>query len=268
MKSVFVVVVCGALATTLALGCEARMEVAKERVRDKIDSLLGSMDVKRKEIEISVNGMKEGINNLRRAKIRAMVSNEQIHNQAQPLEERLVNTDSALKTIRGHLESSQPVEIAGKTYRQDDLNDMTDRIFQARKIYVGQLDGFHEAETRLNKVVSTLERKQLDLQKRLADIEGQLVVIDSNRIALVAMQQSAEAMGDHSQNLGKSLNNLQEKVNSLYADVEVELRTEDAKWSEEATTKETDAVDTMVAGFQTPRDRVGEIDKILNVVKQ
>ena len=157
------------------------------------------MDVKRKEIEISVNGMKEGINNLRKAKIKAQVSNEQIQRQAQPLEEKLVNTDSALKTIRGHLEAAKPVEIAGKTYSQDDLNDMTDRILQARKLYVGQLDGFHEAETRLNKVASTLERKQLDLQKQLADIEGQLVVIDSNRIALVAMQQSAEAMGDNSQ---------------------------------------------------------------------
>ena len=48
MKRVFVMVVCGFLAAILTFGCEARMEVAKERVKEKIDSLLGSMDVKRK----------------------------------------------------------------------------------------------------------------------------------------------------------------------------------------------------------------------------
>ena len=65
MKRLFVIVLCGALTTVLAFGCEARMEVAKDKVKEKIDSLLGSMDVKRKEIEISVNGMKEGIRRIR-----------------------------------------------------------------------------------------------------------------------------------------------------------------------------------------------------------
>jgi hypothetical protein len=263
MKHLFVIVVCGALVTILALGCEARLQVAKERVREKIDSLLGSMDVKRKEIEISVNGLKEGINNLRKAKIKVQVNNEQIQREAKPQEERLVNTDSALQKLRGNLEASEPVEIAGKTYNQDELKDLADRILRARKVYVGQLDGFHSAEIRLEKVASTLERKQLDLQQHLTDIEGQLVVIDSNRIALVAMQQSAEAMGENDASLVKSLDHLQKKVNSLYADIEVGLRTEDAKWAEDLATKEIDATETLVNGLQNPHDTIAEIDQIL-----
>jgi hypothetical protein len=262
MKRLFVIVLCGALATVLAIGCEARMEVAKDKVKEQIDSLLGSMDVKRKEIEISVNGLKEGINNLRKAKIRVQVSNEQIQMQAKPVEEKLVNTDSALKTLRGHLETAKPVEIAGKTYNQEELKDLAERILRARKVCVGQTDGFHAAETRMNKVASTLERKQQDLQQHLSDIEGQLVVIDSNRIALVAIQQSAEAMGDDA-SLAQSLDHLQKKVNSLYADIEVELRTEDAKWAEDLATKEIDATQSLVAGLQNPRDTKDEIDQIL-----
>ena len=45
------------------------MDVAKDKIQAKIDSILGTMDVKRKEIEISVANLKEGINGLRRAKI-------------------------------------------------------------------------------------------------------------------------------------------------------------------------------------------------------
>ena len=239
------------------------MEVAKERVKEQIDSLLGSMDVKRKEIEISVNGLKEGINNLRKAKIRVQVSNEQIQMQARPVEEKLVNTDSALKALRGHLEAAKPVEIAGKTYNQEELKDLADRIIRARKVYVGQLDGFHSAETRLDKVASTLERKQLDLQQHLSGIEGQLVVLDSNRIALEAMQKSAEAMGENDASLAQSLDHLQKKVNALYVDIEVDLRTEDAKWAEDLATKEIDATETLVAGLHNPHDTIAEIDEIL-----
>lgn len=262
MKRVFVIVLCGALATALALGCGARLEVAKDKVKEKIDSLLGSMDVKRKEIEISVNGLKEGINSLRKAKIKVQVSNDQIQREARPQEDKLGNMNSALQKLRGHLESTQPVEIAGKTYSQEELKDLAERILRARKVFVGQIDGFHGAEARLNKVASTLERKQQDLQKHLADIEGQLVVIDSNRIALVAMQQSAEAIGDDA-SLAQSLDHLQKKVNSLYADIEVELRTEDSKWAEDLAAKEIDATENLVAGFQNPRDTKDEIDQIL-----
>jgi len=263
MKHRFVIVVCGALATILAIGCEARIEVAKERVKEQIDSLLGSMDVKRQEIEISVNGMKEGINNLRKAKIKVQVSNEQIQREAKPLEEKMVNTDSALKTLRGHLEAAKPVEIAGKTYNQEELKDLADRILRSRKVYVGQLDGFHGAETRLNKVATTLERKQQDLQMHLADIEGQLVVLDSNRIALEAMQKSAEAIGENDASLAQSLDHLQKKVNALYVEIEVGLRTEDARWAEDLATTEIDATQSLVAKIQNPHDTITEIDQIL-----
>ena len=59
-----VVVVCGALLVGLVHGCGARVEVAKDKAMQRIDSLLGSMDVKRKEIELSVTGLKEGIDGL------------------------------------------------------------------------------------------------------------------------------------------------------------------------------------------------------------
>ena len=120
------------------------------------------MDVKRKEIEIGIKGLKEGIDGLRRAKIKAQVSGEQIGRQAQPQEEKLASMDAALKTLRGHLEAAKPVEIAGKTYSPQEIQEMTDRVLQARKATAAQVEAFHESQARLQKVVSTLERKQQD----------------------------------------------------------------------------------------------------------
>ena len=78
-----------------------------------------------------------------------------------------------------------------------------------------------------------------------------------------AMQQSAEAMGENDASLAQSLDHLQKKVNALYVDIEVGLRTEDAKWAEDLATKEIDATQSLVAGLQNPRDTKYEIDQIL-----
>jgi hypothetical protein len=143
-----------------------------------------------------------------------------------------------------------------------ELKELADRVLQARKTSASQLAAFHESQGRLQKVVATLERKQQDAVGRLAAIEGQLAVIDSNRIALTALQQSAEAMGENDGSLSKGLDGLQDKVNGLYADVEVQLRYEDAKWAETAN-KEVDSVEATVARLQDSHDMVAEIDKIL-----
>jgi hypothetical protein len=263
-RIVVAIVVCVALVMACAYGCGARLEVAKDKIRAKIDSILGSMDVKRKEIEISVASLKEGINGLRKAKIKAQVNDDQIHRQAKPQEERLASMDAALKKLREHLQTGKPVEIAGKTYSPAELKEMAERVMDARKASIIQLAGLHEAQGRLQKVASTLERRQHDSEGRLTAIEGQLAVIDSNRIALTAMQQSAAALGESDGTLVKSLDKLQDKVNGLHADVEVDLRCEDEKWAEtEAATKEVDPVEATVARLQDSRDTVAEIDKIL-----
>lgn len=263
-RIVVAVVVCVALVVACVYGCGARMEVARDKIQAKIDNILGSMDVKRKEIEISVANLKEGIDGLRRAKIKAQVCDDQIHRQAKPQEEKLADMDAALKILKGHLQTGKPVEIAGKTYSPAELKEMAARVMEARKACAGQLAGLHESQGRLQKVASTLERRQHDAEGRLAAIEGQLAVIDSNRIALTAMQQSAAALGENDGTLAKSLDRLQDKVNSLHADVEVDLRCEDEKWAEtEAASKDSDSVEATVARLQGNHDTLAEIDKIL-----
>jgi chromosome segregation ATPase len=257
---------CCIVVLALAFGWGARGEVAKDKLKARIDAILGKMDVQRKEVELGIKGLKEGIDGLRRAKIRAQVSGEQIARQAQPYEDRLANMDSALKTLRGHLEANKPVELAGKTYSSQELKEMASSVLNARKVCSGQLDGLHQAQGRLKQVASALERKQTEAQTRLVNIEGQVAVIDTNRIALTAMQQSADLMGENDGNLAKGLDHLQEKVNGLFVDVETQIRVEDEKWAVADATKQLDTVDALVAKIH-PSDPKTEIDKIIPVAK-
>lgn len=267
-RIVVVLLVCGALLIGLVQGCGARVEVAKDKVMQRIDSFLGDMDVKRKKIELSVNGLNEGISGLRKAKIKAQVCNDQINLQAKPVEERLAGMDSALKTLRGYLGAAKPVEIAGKSYTHEQVKDLASRVLTARKPLTVQLAGLKASRARLNKVVGTLERKQQEAESRLSDIEGQLAVIDSNRIALTAMKRSAEAVGETDMSLTKNLARLQEQVTSLFGDVEAELRSEDERWGEVAANKEIDSVETLVTKLQTSSDTASEIDRALAASKR
>jgi len=261
------VAVCAAVLLGLGYGCGARVEVAKDKLVQKIDSMLGSMDVQRKQIEIGVRGLKAGIDTLRKAKIKAQVCGDQITRQAKPVEEKIASTDAALKTLRGHLEANKPVEIAGKPYSPEQLKDLAGRVLMARKACSVQLAGFRDSQARLGKVVVTLDGKQQEAEKRLADIESEIALIDSSRISLSAMKRAAEAMGGVDEGMAKNLDGLQEKVANLHADVEAELRSEDANWTTSAT-KEIDSVETMVAKLQTSTNTISEIDKVLASTKR
>jgi chromosome segregation ATPase len=250
------VAICLASAVFGTAGCEARTEVAKEKALEKIDSLLGSMDVKRKEIELSVGALKEGLAGLRRAKITAQVKLEQIDRKARSVEERLSTIDDTLKTLRGHLKSGTAVEIAGRPYSQDELKLMATQVIAERKGAADQLTVLRESQARLKKVVVTLERKQQEYEQKLSAIDNRIAVIDASRSALTAMKEAGEAMDGGDQGLARNVEKLEEKVDDLYAEVETELVVEDAKWDDSA-------MDKFIADLQKPTDTIEAIDKVL-----
>ena len=165
-----------------------RTQVAKEKALEKIDSLLGTIDVKRKEIELSVDALKDGLGGLRKAKIMAQVKLDQLDRKVRPVEERLATIDDTLKTLRDHLKSGTAVEIAGRSYSQDELKLMATQVIAEHKGAAEQLSGLRDSQVRLKKVVATLERKQQEYESKLLAIENRVAVIDASRIALTATE--------------------------------------------------------------------------------
>jgi chromosome segregation ATPase len=245
-----------ALAVLLMTGCDARTQVVREKALEKIDSLLGTIDVKRKEIELSVTALKDGLTGLRRAKITAQVQLDQLDRKAQTVEDRLATIDGTLKTLRDHLKSGSSVEITGRSYSPDELKLMAQQVIAERKGAAEQLTVLRKSQARLKKVVATLERKQWDYGQRLSAIENRVAVIDASRSALEAMKQAGMSLEGGEQRLAQSVERLEEKVNNLHAEVETELIVEDAKWDEPS-------MDEFIVNLQKPTDTIDAIDKVL-----
>ena len=264
MKKITVAVVLCALAAALfSSGLGVRAEVAKEKMIDRIDSMLGSMDVKRKEIEVSVATLKDGLTQLRKAKIKAQVKYDQVGRKMTAVEDNIERTDQSLKTLRKHLAAGTSVELAGTTYTAAELNQVSRRVIHQRQGMVEQMTGFGTAKVRLQRVVSTLDAKQADYESKLADIEHQLAVIDSNQLAMNAMKDAAIAMDGSEESLSENVALLEEKVKDLYADVEAELIGEDAEWQSRAQRRSLASANEIIEAMQTADDTIGEIDAIL-----
>lgn len=247
----------------LLAGCGARMEVAKEKALEKIDSLLGSMDVKRKEIELSLNALKDGVAGIRKAKIKAQVKHDQIGQRAEPFQAKIAQADATLKKLRDYLASDDAVEIAGKTYSPDDLKKLANDVIASRKSSADQVAGFEKSQADLKKVIATLESRQREFEARISSLEGQIAQIDTQAVALKAMKDASASMGDADATLDENVANLEDKVNDLFAEMQGELLAEGEQWDATAADRQIDSVDAFIQATQEPTDTIAEIDRIL-----
>lgn len=245
----------------VVVGCGPRTEVAIEKAQAKIDALLGSMDVKRKEIEVAMRGLNDAITGIKKAKIKAQVKQDQIDRRVEPTRQRIAQADATLMWLRPLLESGEPAEIAGKTYSAAELKDMASKVLAARKAAADEVAGFDKSKAMLAKVVTTLDRKLTEYESTKVRLESQLAEIDANTLALKAMQDASASMGNSEVTFDANLVALEDKIADLTADVQVELAIEDDKWQEEEVAK-IDAVDQFIAETQEPSDPLAEIQAL------
>jgi chromosome segregation ATPase len=255
------------LAVGLLAGCGARTEVAKEKLLKKIDSMLGEMDVKRKDIQMQMTGLKQGVEGLGKAKIKAQVKQEQIERDMQPLQERIDRVDAALKTIRPHLDKKEKVEIASVSYTPEKVKEMAGALLNERKTLASRLDSLNQAKASLGKTVSVLQQRQDDYKAALGKLENQVSEIDAKMIAAKAMQEASASMGESEASLATNVSNLEGKVRDLLADVTSTVLSENEKWDEARATKEIDGVDAALSKIEGPAATAAEIDKILGSKK-
>ena len=248
-------------ALVITNGCGLRVEIAKEKVLERIDSALGNMDVKRKEVEVSVGALKDALTELRKAKIKAKVNQDQIDRKIRISDGDILRFDSTLRNLRNELTSNSIIAINGRTYTASEMSQLTQRVLREREAAIKQRNGFQTAKDRLNNVVAMLERKHSEHETQLANIEHQLTAIDSNRVTLNAMQDAAESMDGSEQSFSLNVEKLEDQVNDLYADVQAGLLAEDNLWTSETTLA---SVDQIVSVMQSPDDLVDEIDSVLS----
>ena len=175
--------------------------------------------------------------------------------------------DNALKTLRPHLDKKEPTELAGTTYRPEQIQEMATKLLDERKARSTTLDGLKQVKTSLEKTVAILQERQDKFKSDLARMEGQLAEIDAKMVAAKAMKDASAAMGESGQSMESSVADLDKKIKDLFVDVEVTVRGEGEKWDQAATTKQIDSVDATLSKLEGSSGAAAEIDKILGKSK-
>lgn len=248
-------------------GARARVSVAQEAATKKLDEMLGSMDVKRKEIDIQLKGFSDGLAGVRKAKLKAEVKIQELTRAAEPALTKLREIDSTLKKYRELLTKNETVELAGTTITPEQLKANAEKLIQGRKQITEELQAYDASKAELLKVVGGFDLQHRELNTRITALKSRIAQIDSQMVAVKALGDAKSAMGDGSSSMGENVSRLEDKVDTLLADVKVELGNEGLSFDESTALRQIDAVDSIIAAAQEPTDTLSEIDKILGNVK-
>ena len=246
------------LATGAAGKLWVRTEVAGENIGARIDTFLGGMEVKRKEIEHRVKGLQDGLTKLRKSKIRAQVQHDFLENRIEPIQRRRDSINAALKSIREPLATGSSAKIGGESFQPQQLQRLARQMLQDRDRCDQEIGSLRNSKTQLASIVTTLEGQQSEYEQRLSVIQSQLAIIDAKQSTLIATKQAAAAIDGDAATLVGSVSQLESKVGELYADIEAELISENARWNEG---KASESMEMVIAAAESSNNLVSRIDE-------
>ncbi len=168
----------------LLVGCGARTEVAKEKILAQVDKLLGDIDVRKKEAQLSVQGMEVGIDKIKMGKIESKMRLTQVSESLSAIEDKIAQADKALGRLRDHLKDGKEAVINETKYSLVELKEMAVKIIDDRKKLTTEADGLKSTQKRLGSIVTLLEQREQDGRERIANIKQSLNEIDAKAVAL------------------------------------------------------------------------------------
>ncbi len=245
-----------------------RAQVAKNKVMDKIDDMLGKMEVQKAEVDSGIKSAKKAVGEIRKAKYQAQAELDLIDEKVRPHQDKMTRCDESLAKLRDVIKADMPAEFAGKTYSVAELKAMAGRVLQARKEGEEKIKGFDAGRTNMRNVVATITKKQEDLEAQIVRLEAMHAKLDAEMAAARAMKKASAAMGDTGSTLGENLDELEKKMTLLSGDVRAELAGESEKITPSGADKTMSEVDAFLKAAQSPGDPVGEIDRILGPAKK
>ena len=265
-------VVCvGILALSLSalfLGCnnatQARMDVAKKTILEQIDKAIGKMEVQKADIDRNLKTAKLAVGNLRKAKIKAQVSLEQLEEKIRPFQNSIEKIDQSLVKLRDSIKADMPATYNGKAYSVNELKDLAAKVIQSRKANEERIGSFKSARESMKKAVDATDARQQEVEIRITKFQAAISTLESEMESAVAMKQASSAMGDGNSSLSENLDELEKKIASLSSDVRVELAGQSNDWTSDSTDKAVSEVEAFINSPKVATDTLLEIDRILD----
>lgn len=251
----------------LIVGCDdstkARMDVAKKKIMDQIDGAIGKMEVQKAEIDRNIKTAKQAATEIRKAKLKAQVSLEQLEEKVRPFQETVDKIDESLGKLRDAIKTDMPSTFNGKTYTNAELKEMAGKVIQSRQTNEQKIKSFSTARESMKKAVAATNARQQEVEARITKFQSAITTLESEMESALAMKQASAAMGDGDSSLGDNLDELEKKIASLSTDVRMELAGQSNDWSSDSTDKAVSEVDAFINSAQSPGDAISEIDRIL-----
>jgi phage shock protein A len=256
-----IVVVVGIAALTP--GCQIRGKRIAETALDRLDKVLGEMDVQRAEIERGIKAGKQAVDGIRQARLKAESLSGTQAEYARPYEDKVAKYDQALRRLRDYLKAGKPVEIAGKTYTVRDLGEMTDQALDERKQADARATTHKTASQALRKVAAKLAQNEEAVEGRVVSLQTQVANIDAELVAARAMKEASAHLGDGDATLLHNLDALQDKVANLQAEVKVQTNFEQARASGRDAESQLGKLPAFIQDTQGSKDRLAALDQVL-----
>ena len=260
-----VALVGGIYVATTTTGCGARAQVAGDKVLDKIDKWLGELDVKRKEIENSVQSLEAAVENNHKAKINAEVRLDDMDRRMQPIQKRVDGIKVYLAEINPHLSSTEAVEINGKTMSPEEIKARANEFLEAYEMNNQELGALQATKETYKRAFDLLNKEYQISTQQMATLKKKLEEIDIKKTALDDMKTAQTVLGK-SGSISDKFNDLEVEINDLFIEVETEMRVESEKVAQREATLQTSnlAIDEILEKNKSSEETQARIDAILN----
>lgn len=256
------VVALGAGAYYYSDGFASRVDVAKDKIVKKIDSLLGETEVMKKQIERDIEKGDRAIESLQKSRIEAQVKSERLGTQAKETTEKVAEAKGSLEKLETWISTNAPVEIAGKTYTQKQVADMAGKVLQEHKLLTAKLESQKKTQARMEQIAASQQKREDAARSQLNALKGQLEQVKLDLIELNGIKDAARIASDTDTTFGVKFDEMEKKINTLSDKVKTELRWEDEKWKSLDVNKDLDSADKIISATKEA-DVLTEIKKVL-----
>lgn len=220
----------GLLILAVLVGCEARSQVAMDKITERIDKMLGELDVKRKKIDNQIKELETSLSEVNKKRINAEVRLEGYRDKTKSISDRLTRIKTVLAKYHPHLDATEAVEIDGKTLSPEEIKTNANLLadeFESLNKNLGGYEKSVEAFERTHGLLDTQEKQGKTLMKNL---KSKLEEIDVKKEAVEAMKSASGLAGDSS--ISDKFDKLADEVDNLFVDVETAMRIEEGKISD------------------------------------
>ncbi len=242
--TVGVLVVAGLVVGTQVTGCGPQIKVAGQKAIDKINDLLGKIDVKLAEIEQEQTRLKKAVTKATEARISAKYQLESLNKKKSDQEEQLAS-------LKG--KASQYLALLKKAGDKAEVENANGKMVSKAKLEVvlkERLQMIEATKAKLQRTTLPLIKtweKNMDVQTKvekarrtqLDSIENKIAQLKAEKERYDTMKQTKTLLGD-SESISDSFDDLDKSVDDLLVSLKTQNEIEEGK------------VDDILAGASEP----------------